>query len=147
MYAFIIILFFIATSTPKEAFPKQCLDSHNEFRLMHSVPALTWAEDLAKEAQAWAEKLARARTLQHASKSERKEAGENIAMFTGSYESAGEKATTMWLVNFIRLENNQTRYRLKQKNCNVNVIGNAEVKVWCSAKLFTGQRFKRSTCN
>ena len=63
---------------------------------MHGVPAFTWAEDLAKEAQAWAEKLARARTLQHASKSERKEAGENIAMFTGSYESAGEKATTMW---------------------------------------------------
>jgi len=85
-----------SSTAAKEAFPKQCLDVHNKFRSMHGVPAFTWAEDLAKEAQNWAEKLARARTLQHASKSERKEAGENIAMFTGSYESAGEKATTMW---------------------------------------------------
>lgn len=63
---------------------------------MHGAPDLKWADDLATEAQAWAEKLARARTLQHASKSDRKDAGENIAMFTGNFESSGEKATTMW---------------------------------------------------
>jgi len=63
---------------------------------MHGAPSLKWADDLAREAQVWAEKLARARTLQHSSKSERKEAGENIAMFTGKFDSAGEQATTMW---------------------------------------------------
>ena len=65
---------------------------------MHGVPPLSWADDLAKDAQAWAEKLANARTLQHASKSERNDAGENIAMFTGSFDTAGEKATDMWYV-------------------------------------------------
>ncbi|CAH3169732.1 unnamed protein product [Porites evermanni] len=85
-----------ATSSPKEEFPKQSLDAHNKFRSMHGVPPLSWADDLAKDAQAWAEKLANARTLQHASKSERNDAGENIAMFTGSFDTAGEKATDMW---------------------------------------------------
>lgn len=85
-----------ATSSPKGPFPKQSLDTHNRFRSMHGVPPLKWADDLAREAQAWAEKLARARTLQHSSKSERKDAGENIAMFTGKFDSAGEEATTMW---------------------------------------------------
>ena len=87
-----------ATSSPKEEFPKQSLEAHNKFRSMHGVPLLSWADDLAKEAQAWAEKLANARTLQHASKSERNDAGENIAMFTGSFDTAGEKATDMWYV-------------------------------------------------
>lgn len=85
-----------ATSSPKGSFSKQSLDTHNKFRSMHGVPPLKWADDLAREAQGWAEKLARARTLQHSSKSERKDAGENIAMFTGKFDSAGEQATTMW---------------------------------------------------
>lgn len=85
-----------ATSSPKGSFAKQALDSHNKFRSMHGVPPLKWADDLAREAQVWAEKLARARTLQHSSKSERNEAGENIAMFTGKFDSAGEQASSMW---------------------------------------------------
>lgn len=72
------------------------MGAHNKFRSMHGVPALTWADDLATEAQAYAEKLASARKMQHASKSERKEAGENLAMFTGCFDTAGDKATTMW---------------------------------------------------
>lgn len=85
-----------ATSSPSGSFAKQSLDSHNKYRAMHGVPGMKWADDLAREAQAWAEKLARARTLQHSSKSERKNAGENLAMFTGKFDSAGEEATTMW---------------------------------------------------
>lgn len=85
-----------ATSSPNGSFAKQALDTHNKFRSMHGVPPLKWADDLAKEAQAWAEKLARARTLQHSSKGERNNAGENLAMFTGRFDSAGEEATKMW---------------------------------------------------
>ena len=85
-----------ATSSPKGSFPKQSLDTHNKFRSMHGAVPLKWADDLARDAQAWAEKLARARSLQHSSKSERKEAGENIAMFTGKFDIAGEQATNMW---------------------------------------------------
>ena len=61
---------------------------------MHGVPPLSWADDLAKDAQAWAEKLANARTLQHASKSERNDAGENIAMFTGALIQLEKKQPT-----------------------------------------------------
>ncbi|XP_015759476.1 PREDICTED: uncharacterized protein LOC107338757 [Acropora digitifera] len=85
-----------ATSSPNGSFAKQSLDTHNKFRSMHGVPPLKWADDLAEEAQAWAEKLARARTLQHSSKSERNNAGENLAMFTGRFDSAGQEATNMW---------------------------------------------------
>ena len=56
---------------------------------MHGVPGMKWADDLECC-------NARARTLQHSSKSERKNAGENLAMFTGKFDSAGEEATTMW---------------------------------------------------
>ena len=84
------------SSTSKKAFAKQALDAHNKYRAKHQVPPLKWSEEIAKDAQAWAEKLARERRLQHASQSERKGTGENIAMFSGKFETAGEEATNMW---------------------------------------------------
>ena len=84
------------SSTSKKAFAKQALDAHNKYRAKHQAPPLKWSEEIAKDAQAWAEKLARERRLQHASQSERKGTGENIAMFSGKFETAGEEATNMW---------------------------------------------------
>ncbi|KAL9983713.1 hypothetical protein ACROYT_G005931 [Oculina patagonica] len=84
------------SSSSKSAFSKQALDAHNKYRAKHRVSPLKWSDEIARDAQAWADKLARARSLQHASKSERKETGENIAMFSGKFESAGEEATNMW---------------------------------------------------
>ncbi|XP_048585079.1 uncharacterized protein LOC5521460 isoform X2 [Nematostella vectensis] len=78
-----------------ELFQQQALDAHNYFRAFHGVKNLKWSHDLARGAQAWAEKLARERTLKHSTR-ERGEDGENLAMFTGKYESAGEEATNMW---------------------------------------------------
>lgn len=86
----------VPSSTSKKAFAKQALDAHNKYRAKHQVPSLKWSEEIAKDAQAWAEKLARERRLQHASQSERKGTGENIAMFSGKFETAGEEATNMW---------------------------------------------------
>lgn len=58
---------------------------------------LHWnGQRIANEAQAWAEKLAKTRSLQHASASERKGYGENIASFSRRFETAGEEATNMW---------------------------------------------------
>mgnify|MGYP001794199921 FL=1 len=57
---------------------------------------MKWSEQLAREAQAWAQKLANERCLRHASKSERNDCGENIAMFTGKFDEAGVEATNMW---------------------------------------------------
>lgn len=84
------------SSTSKAGFSKQALDAHNKYRAKHRAPPLKWSDEIAKDAQAWAEKLARARSLQHASQSERKGTGENIAMFSGKFESAGDEATNMW---------------------------------------------------
>lgn len=69
---------------------------HNKYRAKHRVAPLKWSDEIARDSQAWAEKLARARSLQHASKSERKELGENIAMFSGKFETAADEATNMW---------------------------------------------------
>ena len=77
-------------------FSKKALQCHNECRHLHQVPPLKWAADLASEAQEWANKIARANNLQHASKSERKNSGENIAMFSGRFDTAAEQATGMW---------------------------------------------------
>ncbi|XP_068709258.1 uncharacterized protein [Montipora capricornis] len=85
-----------AASLPTSTFSKQSLDTHNKFRTLHGVSTLTWAEDLADEAEAYARKLAQARTLQHASKNERKGTGENLAYFTGNFDTAAERATTLW---------------------------------------------------
>lgn len=84
------------TSTSKKDFSKQALEAHNKYRAKHKVPPLKWSDKIAKEAQAWAEKMARSRKLQHASQSERDGNGENIAMFSGKFETAGEEATNMW---------------------------------------------------
>ncbi|XP_020607070.1 Golgi-associated plant pathogenesis-related protein 1-like [Orbicella faveolata] len=84
------------SSSSKAGFSKQALDAHNKYRAKHHAPPLKWSDEIAKDAQAWAEKLARARSLQHASQSERKGTGENIAMFSGKFESAGDEATNMW---------------------------------------------------
>ena len=77
-------------------FAKQALDAHNKYRAKHKVSPLTWSDEIAKETQAWAEKLARARKLQHATQKERKGYGENIAMFSGRFETAADEATNMW---------------------------------------------------
>lgn len=83
-------------SVPQTGFAKQALDAHNKYRAKHRVSPLTWSDEIAKEAQAWAEKLARAGKLQHASQAERKGYGENIAMFSGRFETAADEATNMW---------------------------------------------------
>jgi hypothetical protein len=51
---------------------------------------------MAREAQKYAEKLARSGTLKHSSKSERDDMGENLAMFSGDYDNSGQRASDMW---------------------------------------------------
>ena len=84
------------SGSSKQDFSKQSLAAHNRYRAAHGVPAMRWSDQMAREAQAWAEKLAKERCLRHASKSERRDCGENIAMFTGKFDEAGDEATTMW---------------------------------------------------
>ena len=63
---------------------------------MHGAPPMRWSDDLAKAAERYAKELAKKRTLQHSSKQDRNDVGENLAMFSGRYERAADEATDMW---------------------------------------------------
>lgn len=76
-------------------FSQQGLQCHNIYRALHGASNLMWSPEMASAAQAWAEKLARERTLKHSSR-ERGADGENLAMFPGDYENAAKKAVDMW---------------------------------------------------
>ena len=63
-------------------FARKALEAHNRCRQVHQVSPLTWSSKLAREAQAWVNKIAKIKTLKHATREERNGAGENIAMFS-----------------------------------------------------------------
>ena len=44
-------------------------------------PDLRWNNELSRDAQAWAEKIARQNSLQHATPQQRNEDGENLVVF------------------------------------------------------------------
>jgi len=45
-------------STGDVQFQRDCLESHNKIRREYGAAPLTWSQDLADQAQHWAEKLA-----------------------------------------------------------------------------------------
>ena len=65
------------------SFKEQALKMHNQYRRLHQVSDVRWNDELARQAQAWAEKIARQNTLRHASQQERNGDGENLAFFGG----------------------------------------------------------------
>lgn len=85
-----------SSSPPKGPFGKQCTDAHNKYRAMHGVPPLQWSDEIARDAERYAQKLAKQHTLRHSDRQERDGTGENLAMFTGKFDTAGEEATEMW---------------------------------------------------
>ncbi|WP_299192566.1 CAP domain-containing protein [uncultured Erythrobacter sp.] len=58
------------------------LAAHNAERAEFGVAPLRWNDDLAREAQRWARKLAREERLQHSTREERNRTGENLWMGT-----------------------------------------------------------------
>jgi hypothetical protein len=67
------------------------LDTHNRERLSLGAPALAWDDRLAKDAQSWAEELARTRRFEHAlQKGDETDQGENLWMGTASRFSPTE---------------------------------------------------------
>ena len=48
-----------------DQFQKECLLSHNMFRVKHRAPPLKWNSSLSKQAQRWANYLVSSNTLQH----------------------------------------------------------------------------------
>jgi hypothetical protein len=75
----------IAADDTQSAFSRQVLAEHNLERSRTGVPPLAWNDDLASEAQAWAQTLAREGWLRHASPAENGGAGENLWMGSAGY--------------------------------------------------------------
>jgi hypothetical protein len=66
------------------------LDAHNAERAEFGVAPLRWNPRLAREANGWAQRLAREEVLRHASIEERGGRGENLWMGTAGYYGAAQ---------------------------------------------------------
>ncbi|OQV16496.1 putative Golgi-associated plant pathogenesis-related protein 1 [Hypsibius exemplaris] len=81
--------------TPLEKFQEQCFEAHNHFRTLHGCPRLKWSEELARQAQHWAEHIAESGVVQY---SEQTGVGENICMLNlnRNTEIRGDVVTRIW---------------------------------------------------
>ncbi|XP_039256215.1 Golgi-associated plant pathogenesis-related protein 1-like isoform X2 [Styela clava] len=73
-----------------DSFAAQLLKAQNVYRKQHGVPPLTLNAEMSKDAQIWAERLAKRGQLEHADT----DLGENLAM--RSPELSGQDAAKMW---------------------------------------------------
>lgn len=79
------------------SFTERGLKAHNMFRKIHGSPAMKLNQQMSKEAEEYAKKLASMGTLQHA----QTDYGENLAMKCSSQkedEMTAEEATRNWYV-------------------------------------------------
>nr|AAW25007.1 SJCHGC08973 protein [Schistosoma japonicum] len=88
---------------------REALDEHNRLRALHGCPPLQYDERLARDAQSWAENLARLKILKH---SICDEYGENLAtsMSTNKATMSGSQATQNWY-NEIHQHNFDQQYQ------------------------------------
>ena len=70
---------------PQIGLTERLLAEHNRERERTGVPRLAWNDQLAGQAEAWAQKLAAEGKLRHASEAESGGAGENLWMGTAGY--------------------------------------------------------------
>ncbi len=73
---------------PQNRFAAELLDAHNAERVEFGASKLKWSQRLAKDAQGWAERLAREGSMRHASIDQRRGAGENLWMGSAGAYSA-----------------------------------------------------------
>ncbi|RGP40553.1 hypothetical protein BPTFM16_00838 [Altererythrobacter insulae] len=73
---------------PSNRFAAELLVTHNAERAEFGAPALSWSPKLARDAQAWAQRLANEGRMRHASNDERSGAGENLWMGSAGQYSA-----------------------------------------------------------
>ncbi len=78
------------THSARDSFSAELLDVHNRERAEFGSPKLTWSPELARDAQQWADHLARNGYMRHASIDQRKGRGENLWMGTAGYYSLTE---------------------------------------------------------
>ena len=74
-------------SAASDPFAAELLTAHNQERANFGSAPLSWSPDLARDAQVWANRLAREGRMRHGSQFERKGQGENLWMGTAGYYS------------------------------------------------------------
>lgn len=79
------LLIAAAPASYADGIAAQVLEVHNRERAEVGVPALTWNESLAAEAQRWADHLAATGKFEHAGDDENPSSGENLAMGSSGY--------------------------------------------------------------
>jgi len=77
----------VAAQQPVNRFAQTLLAEHNRARDAVGVPRLAWSSKLAREAQVWAEQLAREGRMRHSTSEESGGAGENLWMGSAGYYS------------------------------------------------------------
>ncbi len=77
-----------ANDAPFVPFAGQLLQAHNAERAQAGVPPLRWSDRLAAEAHRWALHLADEGRMIHATRDERRQAGENLWMGPAGYYTA-----------------------------------------------------------
>ena len=75
----------VAAQADGNGFAQALLAEHNRARDEAGVPRLAWSGKLAREAQGWADMLAREGRMRHAGNEEAGGAGENLWMGTAGY--------------------------------------------------------------
>src|SRR5690606_19380233 len=74
----------------RDGFAQRALAEHNRERDRAGVPRLAWNTNLARDAEAWAHRLAREGWLRHAPRTENRGAGENLWMGSAGYFAVEE---------------------------------------------------------
>ncbi len=87
-FAAIIVIAVPSAAQRSNPFAIELLEAHNEARDAVGVPRLAWSNRLAREAQEWAQELARQGRMVHADRSNRNGAGENLWMGSAGRYSA-----------------------------------------------------------
>jgi uncharacterized protein YkwD len=75
----------VSAQSGTNGFARALLSEHNRARDDAGVPRLAWSSKLAREAQGWAQVLAREGRMRHASNEESGGAGENLWMGSAGY--------------------------------------------------------------
>ena len=91
MNPLLMLLLLLTKLSPTDQ--QRALAIHNEARDAVGVPPLSWSNQLAADAQAYAETLARTRSFHHAKCND----GENLYWYSASTATPGEDASLSWL--------------------------------------------------
>eukprot|EP00164_Ancoracysta_twista_P016572 GFYU01027851.1.p2 GENE.GFYU01027851.1~~GFYU01027851.1.p2 ORF type:complete len:218 (-),score=69.53 GFYU01027851.1:214-867(-) len=117
---------------PKEEFDKLCLQRHNELRALHGAAPMEYDAELARTAQVWADKLAKAKKMEHGG---HEGMGQNLAWCSGM-EVDGAYAANEW---YSEIEDYDFE---KGKSKNGKAVGHFTQVVWDNSVRFGVGRAK-----